>query len=176
MPANTFVASFIGSPAMNLMQGEISGGTFTGKNVRIEGLSAPDGPVQLGFRAEDAGCRQRGQRQITVPLYTIELLGDATMLTARAGGALVSVKAGKEFRAEIGDTVSFSIPPASATCFTTKRGRGSGADPRPVHQPGCRTSKLHPTTDRENCNEPQTDPHGRRDQRRGASRRGRLRL
>ena len=53
-PANTFVASFIGNPAMNLMKGQMEGGTFLAENVRIEGLSAPDGPVTLGFRAEDA--------------------------------------------------------------------------------------------------------------------------
>jgi len=126
-PANTFVASFIGSPAMNLIQGEISGGTFTGKNVRIEGLSAPDGPVLLGFRAEDAGIADsEASAQITVPVYTIELLGDATMLTARAGGALVSVKAGKEFRAEIGDTVSFSIPPTICHLFHHETGARLG--------------------------------------------------
>jgi len=126
-PANTFVASFIGSPAMNLMQGEIGGGVFTGKNVRIEGLSAADGPVQLGFRAEDAALADSDAAgQITVPLYTIELLGDATMLTARAGGALVSVKAHKEFRAEIGDTVSFSIPPAICHLFHHETGARLG--------------------------------------------------
>jgi len=126
-PANTFVASFIGSPAMNLIQGEISGGTFTGKNVRIEGLSAPDGPVLLGFRAEDAGIADsEASAQITVPVYTIELLGDASMLTARAGGALVSVKAGKEFRAEIGDTVSFSIPPTICHLFHHETGARLG--------------------------------------------------
>jgi len=53
-PANTFVAGFIGTPAMNLMDGRIEGGVFSAENVRIAGLSAPDGPVTLGFRAEDA--------------------------------------------------------------------------------------------------------------------------
>ncbi len=110
-PANTFVASFIGSPAMNLMEGELSGGVFTGKNVRVEGLNGPDGPVQLGFRAEDASIADGPvTAQITAPVYTMELLGDATLLTARAGGALVSVKAHKEFRIEIGEEISFSIP------------------------------------------------------------------
>ncbi len=37
-PANSFVASFIGSPAMNLMHGSISNGIFSGENVKIEGL------------------------------------------------------------------------------------------------------------------------------------------
>ena len=108
-PANTFVAGFIGSPAMNLMDGTLTGGTFTGENVTIHGLSGRDGPVTLGFRAEDAHVAETGG-EVTAPVYTMELLGDATMLTVRAGGAMVSVKAHKEYRAEIGDTVSYSVP------------------------------------------------------------------
>jgi multiple sugar transport system ATP-binding protein len=38
-PANTFVAGFIGSPAMNLIEGEIADGVFSARNVhRIGGL------------------------------------------------------------------------------------------------------------------------------------------
>ena len=121
-PANTFVASFIGSPAMNLMDGEIKGGTFTGKNVSISGLAAPDGAVTLGFRAEDATLSDAGAGQITAPIYTIELLGDATMLTVRAGGQLVSVKAHKEYRAEIGDTISFSVAAEICHLFDKESG------------------------------------------------------
>jgi multiple sugar transport system ATP-binding protein len=120
-PANTFVASFIGSPAMNLMDGTMSGGTFSGDKVTIAGLPAPDGPVTLGFRAEDAALADV-DGQITAPIYTIELLGDATMLTVRAGGQLVSVKANKDYRAEIGDVVSFSIPAEICHAFDSTSG------------------------------------------------------
>lgn len=120
-PANTFVASFIGSPAMNLMDGEMRDGTFTGDKVTISGLPAVDGKVTLGFRAEDAALAE-GSGQITAPIYTIELLGDAVMLTVRAGGQLVSVKTSKEFRAEIGDTVSFSIPAGICHAFDSNSG------------------------------------------------------
>ena len=121
-PANTFVAGFIGSPAMNLMQGEISGGTFRGKNVEISGLGAEDGPVTLGFRAEDASVADC-PAEIAAPIYTLELLGDATMLTVRAGGELVSVKAPKDFRAEIGDPVSFSVPVGICHLFDHETGK-----------------------------------------------------
>ena len=109
-PANTFVASFIGSPAMNLMDGEVKGGVFSAQHTRIGGLTAPDGPVTLGFRAEDAALAEDGQGQINAPIYTLELLGDATMVSIRIGGALVSVKADKNFRAEIDDMVSIRVP------------------------------------------------------------------
>ena len=122
-PANTFVASFIGSPAMNLMDGSIIGGTFSGTNVDINGLSAGDGDVTLGFRAEDAEVTPKGQTgQITAPIYTIELLGDAVMLTVRAGGQLVSVKTNKDFRAEIGDEISFSVTPGICHLFDRTSG------------------------------------------------------
>jgi len=121
-PANTFVAGFIGSPAMNLLEGELKGGTFTGQNVRIDGLEARDGPVTLGFRAEDASLAGEGGGEIRAGAYTVELLGDATMLTVRAGGGLVSVKAPKEVRAEIGENVGFSVPPAICHLFDAESG------------------------------------------------------
>ena len=122
-PANTFVASFIGSPAMNLMEGTLKDGTFTGDKVSISGLSGPDGPVTLGFRAEDAHVSMDEEhKDIVAPIYTIELLGDATMITVRAGKALVSVKAPKDFRAEIDDMVSLSVPARICHIFDHKTG------------------------------------------------------
>ena len=125
-PANTFVASFIGNPAMNLMEGEVRSGTFTAKNVEISGLNAPDGPMTLGFRAEDASLVAEGQGQINAPIYTQELLGDATMISVRVGGALVSVKAEKNFRAEIDDMVSIEVPAEICHLFDGQTGARIG--------------------------------------------------
>ena len=124
-PANTFVASFIGSPAMNLIEGQMQGGTFTAPNTEIKGLQAPDGPVTLGFRAEDAEV-PTDQGQITAPIYTMELLGDATMVSVRIGGALVSAKADKSYRAEIGDTVKIGIDPSICHLFNATTGERIG--------------------------------------------------
>ena len=124
-PANTFVAGFIGNPAMNLLSGRMSGGVFEGDHVRIAGFSAPDGPVTLGFRAEDASLASEGQ--ITAPAYTTELMGDATMITVRAGGALVAVKAHKDIRAEIGKIVSIRVPGAICHLFNADTGDRIGA-------------------------------------------------
>ncbi len=120
-PANTFVASFIGSPAMNLMEGELEDGTFTGENITITGLTGPNGPATLGYRAEDASVSETAA-EVTSKVYTMELLGDATMLTVRAGGALVSVKAHKEYRAAIGQEVHLSIPPGICHLFASDTG------------------------------------------------------
>jgi len=119
-PANAFVASFIGSPAMNLMEGTLKGGTFTAPSVEIKGLSGPDGPATLGFRAEDA--QAAGTAQVSAPIYSLELLGDATMVTVKSGSALVSVKAGKDFRAEIGAPFSATVPADICHLFNSTTG------------------------------------------------------
>jgi len=119
-PANTFVAGFIGNPAMNLLSGMLSGGVFVGDNVRIAGFAGHDGPVTLGFRAEDAALAAVGE--ITAPAYTTELLGDATMVTVRAGGALVAVKAHKDMRMQIGQVVSIRVPTAICQLFHPETG------------------------------------------------------
>jgi len=121
-PANTFVAAFIGSPAMNLLEGEISGGTFSADSVKITGLpKTHSGKMTLGFRAEDASIA-KSKGQINAPVYSMELLGEATMVTMKAGGGLVSVKADKEYRAAIGDSVSFSVPASICHLFNGKSG------------------------------------------------------
>ena len=124
-PANTFVAGFIGNPAMNLMDGTLSNGVFEGDSVRIEGLQGSDGPVTLGYRAEDAHVTE-AKGQINAPAYTMELLGDATMITVRAGGALVSVKAHKDYRAEIGDPISISVNAEICHLFDIETGARIG--------------------------------------------------
>ncbi len=122
-PANTFVAGFIGAPAMNLVEGAIAGGVFTAPGIRIAGLAAPDGPVTLGFRAEDATpCAPEGA-PIAAPVYTVELLGDATLVTVRSGEALVTVKAPKLFRVEIGAPFACSVPAEACHLFDRASGR-----------------------------------------------------
>jgi multiple sugar transport system ATP-binding protein len=125
-PANTFVASFIGNPAMNLMEGTLKDGTFTADKVNITGLTGPDGPVTLGFRAEDAVLADNGE--VGADIYSLELLGDATMITIRAGGALISIKADKTFRAEIGDPVVGSIPASICHLFDSETGNRLDAE------------------------------------------------
>jgi len=127
-PANAFVASFIGNPAMNLIDGQLAGGVFTAPNTRIAGLAGPDGPVTLGFRAEDATVGGVGAEDaLGGPIYTLELLGDATMVALRIGGALVSAKTDKSYRAEIGDPVSIHIAPDHCHLFDTATGARVGA-------------------------------------------------
>ncbi len=83
-PANLFVASFIGSPAMNLVRGELDGETirFAGHRVPLDGTRRPrpGSPTQviLGIRPEDfqdARFSPPGLPTIDVEIALVEDLG-----------------------------------------------------------------------------------------------------
>ena len=129
-PANTFVASFIGAPAMNLVDGVITDGVFAADDIRVagftgtDGLARNDGPVTLGFRAEDV-CVVDGDGQIGAPVYSFELLGDATMVAVKIGAgkrALCSIKAPKEYRTDIGAQVAIAVRPELCHLFEASTG------------------------------------------------------
>lgn len=119
-PANIFVAGFIGNPAMNLIQGVLTAGVFEAENTRIPGLSGPDGPLTLGFRAEDAALAATGE--IAASIYSMELLGDASMATVQAGGALVAVKAAKDYAGQIGQPIAIHVPARICHLFDATTG------------------------------------------------------
>ncbi|MDV3124805.1 ABC transporter ATP-binding protein [Mycobacterium sp. 21AC1] len=82
-PADTFVATFVGSPKMNLIDGAVIAGELrTESGVRI----AVDGPdataVTLGVRPDDLILKPSATGSATVEL--IELLGPRAIVTVRA--------------------------------------------------------------------------------------------
>jgi multiple sugar transport system ATP-binding protein len=122
-PANSFVASFIGSPAMNLMKGTIADGVFSCDNVKIEGLNKKhSGDITLGFRAEDASI-VKSKGAIKAAAFSMELLGDMTMVSVKAGGDLISIKSDKNYYAKIGSTIMANVPANLCLLFSSKTGK-----------------------------------------------------
>jgi multiple sugar transport system ATP-binding protein len=107
---------------MNLVSGDIENGVFSGPGMTIGGLqSNVRGPVTLGFRAEDATLVSEGG-ELGAEIYSMELLGEATMASFKIGDQLVSIKSGKEYRAEIGNVVHASIPASICHLFDARTG------------------------------------------------------
>jgi multiple sugar transport system ATP-binding protein len=52
----------------------------------------------------------------------MELLGDMTMVSVRAGGEIVSIKSDKNYHTEIGSKVMANIPANLCLLFSTKNG------------------------------------------------------
>ncbi|MDC0488502.1 TOBE domain-containing protein, partial [Amylibacter sp.] len=93
--------------------------------INVSGIKQKDGPIQLGFRAEDASIVENGG-EIHAAVYAMELLGDATMITVRVNNELVSVKAAKDYRVEIGDMVHISVPKGICHLFDDQTGERIG--------------------------------------------------
>jgi multiple sugar transport system ATP-binding protein len=115
-PANLFVAGFVGSPPMNLMEGRLDTGVFTAPGVRVAGFGVTTrANVVLGVRAEDLVFNTNTSGCIAGAVFSCELTGDATLVTLQCGASRLTAKAGKGVRTAIGQTASFD---ADATrCF-----------------------------------------------------------
>ena len=120
-PANLFVAGFIGSPPMNLVAGDVNDGVFSARGVRIAGFgSLTQRGVVLGARAEDLTVVEGGQGGMSGSVFAFELTGDATLVTLQTAGdpsVRVTAKAGKDHRAQTGQTVGFNVNPANCFLF-----------------------------------------------------------
>jgi multiple sugar transport system ATP-binding protein len=82
-PDNLYVAAFIGSPAMNLVEAEVNDGRvhFAGLSVPLPGGGIPSGRVVLGIRPQDfslAETADAGLPTVDVEPAIVEELGSAT--------------------------------------------------------------------------------------------------
>jgi len=93
-PVNTFVAGFIGSPAMNLMNASIDQGSVKLSGTTLHRSPAPDGNITLGLRPEHLRLDDNGDIVGTVQVfehlggesYVHLLLADNQPLVARIEG------------------------------------------------------------------------------------------
>ena len=120
-PLNTFVASFIGNPAMNLVDINLKNQNITNNELQISKIKMKDGKYILGFRAEDARIEENGN--FSGSIYSIEHLGDVTLVTFKLKNNLIHVKASNNFRANIGDYISVKIPIKKCHLFDFKNGK-----------------------------------------------------
>ncbi|MEM1400455.1 MAG: sn-glycerol-3-phosphate ABC transporter ATP-binding protein UgpC, partial [Pseudomonadota bacterium] len=110
-PANLFVAGFIGSPAMNLIDGSIRGGKFvtTGGTELVHVGVADRDTVILGVRADDMSVHEPGVGDLDVKIYAFENTGEATLLTVQWGQQKVIAKGDRHLRKDQDDVVSVTL-------------------------------------------------------------------
>ncbi|KEO51382.1 sn-glycerol-3-phosphate ABC transporter ATP-binding protein UgpC [Thioclava indica] len=116
-PASTFVAAFIGAPAMNLLDAYIEGG-----RVKLEGhdmglVALPDGPITLGIRAEDLSIGTQG---LPVTLDYVEELGANRIVHCFAGGQRLALIQPPE--APLSEHMTLRARPQALHLFDTTRG------------------------------------------------------
>src|SRR6187549_2084147 len=87
-PANLFVAGFIGSPAMNMLQGKMDGDSFVANDgTRVElsrGAGTSSGkPITMGVRPEHFHLDPNG---VDAEVLTVEPTGSETQVVAKFAG------------------------------------------------------------------------------------------
>jgi multiple sugar transport system ATP-binding protein len=127
-PADTFVAGFIGSPAMNLVEGEVSAGQFRAPGISVAVPSA-DGPVTLGVRPEDLTLAEPATAPIHGRVFAVEPTGEAVLLTLTVGTARIAARVPRDWRGREGEPVGLAPDPARIHLFdrTTGLRRGRSA-------------------------------------------------
>ena len=112
-PANLFVAGFIGSPAMNLINGPVKDGMFvtTGGTQLVKLNTADRANAILGVRADDMSVHEQGQGDIDVKIYAFENTGESTLLTVQWGKQRVIARGDRHLRKEQDDVVGISLNP-----------------------------------------------------------------
>jgi ABC-type sugar transport system ATPase subunit len=113
-PANTFVATFIGSPAMNLVSASVLG----------------LGPESLlvGFRPEhiSVGSPDSGSFGFNADIEVVEYLGDERLAHLRLGEQSLVAKLPVEELVEPGSSVTFSVAHDAAAYFDGETGLATG--------------------------------------------------
>ena len=114
-PANTFVAGFIGSPAMNLLPAEGTGDgvTVAGTPLPVPGVAAGR-DVTVGMRPEHLALADAG---LPATVAVVEPTGSETHLVARLGDREVTAVTRDRPAVRPGDKVHLSPVPGSVHVF-----------------------------------------------------------
>ena len=124
-PANMFVAGFIGSPAMNLLQGEISGDTFRttgGAEWPLPAAMAATrrGPAIYGVRPEHLRLDPAG---ISADVVVIEPTGSETQVQLRVGDAALTGAFRERITVRPGESLRISPDITQIHLFDPKSGK-----------------------------------------------------
>jgi ABC-type sugar transport system ATPase subunit len=132
-PANAFVATFIGSPPMNLVPGELerANGGFRFHGVGFELGIEPDASriaaasletalgdgTRLGIRPEHIRLAPPGTGGIPGTVQILEPVGSDLYVAVEAGGTTLQVRTAPDAVVAVGDNVSLAFDPARAHVF-----------------------------------------------------------
>ena len=122
-PASTFVAGFIGSPAMNLLKATRSGDgwQFGGQNVPGAYAATSGDAVTIGLRAEDLTIALVNAPGLTMKLDYIEELGAQRLLHGTVDGQPLVVATSAED--DFADEIRVTIEPRDLHYFDAASGR-----------------------------------------------------
>ena len=115
-PANTYVATFIGSPTMNLLRGAATGGQFGIQGAALN-LAPPASAneVLLGVRPEHLVMQDSAPWRGKVSV--VEPTGPDTYVVVDTAAGSVTLRTDAQTRVQPGDSVGLAVEPANAHWF-----------------------------------------------------------
>lgn len=121
-PETTFVASFVGSPRMNLIDGRVASGVFESPWGRVP-IDVPDQAGVLGVRPELVVLGSAGTSGASARIELIEQLGPRAIVSLTSGhGRLTSVvEASALGGVKEGKDVAVSFSPHGLHLFDAER-------------------------------------------------------
>jgi multiple sugar transport system ATP-binding protein len=123
-PGKLFVAQFIGSPAMNVLDGVVRGDAVEAIGARwpmSQGTRVADGTaVHYGIRPTDLALSDRG---IPATVVVVEPTGAETELLVRVGDRDLIVVAHGRVSLSPGDATCLAVAPDKAHVFDGRDGR-----------------------------------------------------
>jgi multiple sugar transport system ATP-binding protein len=123
-PVNTFVAGFLGSPAMNLLKGTITSGKSLdlGNGAKLQLPDAPNEvsgkPVIAGIRPESLDVVAKGG--LAAKVTAVEPTGAETMITAEVAGQTIVTLVHRRLDINPGDSVSLGVTARSVHFFDSE--------------------------------------------------------
>jgi multiple sugar transport system ATP-binding protein len=123
-PANLFVAGFIGSPAMNVLEGRVEGNGFAVGNMLLPVGAAPAAsagrPAYYGIRPEHFRLAGEG---MPIEVIVIEPTGSETQVVATTGGKEITCVFRERVTARPGETIHVQPDPALVHLFDKETGQ-----------------------------------------------------
>ncbi|MER8423531.1 sn-glycerol-3-phosphate ABC transporter ATP-binding protein UgpC [Mesorhizobium sp. M1403] len=125
-PANMFVASFIGSPAMNFLAGRLvpdsEGVRFQASGVSIvlptrNRQVDSERPVMLGIRPEELRTVAENRASIIGEIDVVEPTGPETMVTVQVGENAIIARLPPRFAGRRKEPIFLAVDPASVNLF-----------------------------------------------------------
>ena len=123
-PENIFVAGFIGSPAMNLLEGRLEDGIFVTDGGR-EFLRAGRGDrakAILGIRPEDIEVVPKSEDAVQAVTYATENTGESILVTAQFGRQRITCKGSRYLKAAINEPIGLRVNSARTYLFDSETG------------------------------------------------------
>lgn len=121
-PTNTFVANFIGTPEINLLSGQISGGLFQShglntslKNSKLAGLT---GEFSLGVRPEGFGVvKAKSTDSFEGKVIFLENLGPQTLVHAQVGESILRFYTENQELPKLQESILFTMDQTKMVLF-----------------------------------------------------------